>query len=38
MTDKVLSNDVCRDLIRGINVEPTKDHGVTELEGLGWKR
>ena len=36
MTDKVLSNDVCRDLIRGINVEYERP-GVTELEGLAWK-
>ena len=36
MTDKVLANDVCRDLIRGINIEYEKP-GVTELEGLNWK-
>jgi len=36
MTDKVLANNVCRDLIRGINIEYEKP-GVTELEGLNWK-
>jgi hypothetical protein len=36
MTDKVLNNDVCRDLIRGINVD-YEQPGVTELEGLKWK-
>ena len=36
MTDKVLANDVCKDLIRGINVDYEKP-GITELEGLNWK-
>ena len=36
MTDKVLANNVCRDLIRGINIEYEKP-GITELEGLNWK-
>ena len=36
MTDKVLANDICRDLIRGINVDYEKP-GITELEGLNWK-
>ena len=36
MTEKVLANDVCKDLIRGINVEYEKP-GITELEGLKWK-
>ena len=36
MTDKVLANDVCRDLIRGINIDYEKP-GITELEGLNWK-
>ena len=36
MTEKVLANNVCRDLIRGINVEYERP-GITELEGLNWK-
>jgi hypothetical protein len=36
MTEKVLANDVCKDLIRGINVEYERP-GITELEGLKWK-
>ena len=36
MTEKVLANDVCKDLIRGINVDYEKP-GITELEGLNWK-
>jgi len=36
MTEKVLANDVCRDLIRGINIEYEKP-GIAELEGLNWK-
>ena len=36
MTDKVLANDVCKDLIRGINVDYERP-GITELEGLNWK-
>ena len=36
MTDKVLANNVCKDLIRGINVEYEKP-GITELEGQMWK-
>jgi len=36
MTEKVLENDVCKDLIRGINVDYEKP-GITELEGLQWK-
>ena len=36
MTDKVLSNNVCKDLIRGINIEYEKP-GITELEGQMWK-
>lgn len=36
MTEKVLANDMCRDLIRGINVEYERP-GITELEGLNWK-
>ena len=36
MTDKVLANDICRDLIRGINIDYEKP-GITELEGLNWK-
>jgi hypothetical protein len=30
MTEKVLANDVCRDLIRGINIDYEKP-GITEL-------
>ena len=36
MTEKILANNVCKDLIRGINVEYEKP-GITELEGLKWK-
>lgn len=36
MTDKMMSNEVCRDLIRGSNVEYERP-GITELEGEMWK-
>ena len=36
MTQKILENDVCRGLIRGIDVEYEKP-GVAELEGAMWK-
>ncbi len=36
MTEKVLANDMCRDLIRGINVEYERP-GIAELEGEMWK-
>lgn len=36
MTDKVLANNVCKDLIRGINVEYERP-GITELAGQMWK-
>jgi|TARA_R100000081_G_scaffold76169_1_gene42653 hypothetical protein len=36
MTDKVLANNVCKDLIRGINIEYEKP-GIAELEGEMWK-
>ena len=36
MTEKVLANNVCKDLIRGINIEYEKP-GITELEGQKWK-
>ena len=36
MTEKVLANNMCRDLIRGINVEYERP-GIAELEGLNWK-
>ena len=36
MTEKVLANDVCRDLIRGINIDYEKP-GIAELEGEMWK-
>ncbi len=36
MTDKVMSNTICKDLIRGINIDYEKP-GITELEGLKWK-
>jgi len=36
MTEKLLNNNVCKDLIRGINIEYEKP-GITELEGLNWK-
>lgn len=36
MTDKMLDNDFCRRLIRGVNVD-YEQPGITELEGLQWK-
>ena len=36
MTEKIMENDICRGLIRGIDVEYEKP-GITELEGLLWK-
>ena len=36
MTEKMLSNEVCRDLIRSGNVEYERP-GITELEGQMWK-
>ena len=36
MTEKVLENDICRELIRGIDVEYEKP-GIAELEGVMWK-
>lgn len=36
MKEKLMSNDVCKDLIRGIDVE-YEVPGITELEGLWWK-
>jgi hypothetical protein len=36
MTDKVMENDICRSLIRGIDVEYEKP-GIAELEGQMWK-
>ena len=36
MTEKMLSNEVCRDLIRSGNVEYEKPE-ITELEGQMWK-
>ena len=36
MTTKILENDVCRGLIRGIDVEYEKP-GIAELEGALWK-
>ena len=36
MTEKVLENDICRELIRGIDVEYEKP-GIAELEGAMWK-
>ena len=36
MIDKVLANNVCKDLIRGINIEYEKP-GIAELEGEMWK-
>ena len=36
MTQKILENDVCRGLIKGINVEYEKP-GLAELEGALWK-
>ena len=36
MTDKVLANNICKDLIRGINIDYERP-GITELEGQMWK-
>lgn len=36
MTEKVLANNVCKDLIRGTDVDYERP-GITELEGLKWK-
>jgi hypothetical protein len=36
MTDKLMSNDICRGLVRGIDVEYEKP-GIVELEGNMWK-
>ena len=36
MTQKILDNDVCRGLIKGIDVEYEKP-GLAELEGVLWK-
>ena len=36
MTQKIMENDVCRGLIKGIDVEYEKP-GVAELEGAMWK-
>ena len=36
MTDKVLANNICKDLIRGINIDYEKP-GITKLEGQMWK-
>ena len=36
MTEKMLSNEVCKDLIRSGNVEYERP-GITELEGQLWK-
>ena len=36
MTEKMLSNEVCRDLIRSGNVEYEQPE-ITELEGQLWK-
>ena len=36
MTEKMLSNEVCKDLIRSGNVE-YEQPGITELEGQMWK-
>ncbi len=36
MTEKIMENDICRGLIRGIDVEYEKPN-ITELEGLLWK-
>jgi len=36
MTEKMLNNEVCRDLIRSGNVEYERP-GITELEGQMWK-
>ena len=36
MTDRIMENDICRGLIRGIDVEYEKP-GIAELEGQMWK-
>jgi hypothetical protein len=36
MTEKILKHDICRELIRGIDVEYEKP-GIAELEGTMWK-
>ena len=36
MTEKIMENDICRGLIRGIDVEYEKP-GITELEKAMWK-
>ena len=36
MTEKMLANDICRDLIRDSNTE-YEVPGITELEGHNWK-
>ena len=36
MTEKILKHDICRELIRGIDVEYEKP-GIAELEGIMWK-
>ena len=36
MTQKIMENDVCRGLIKGIDVEYEKP-GIAELEGVMWK-
>ena len=36
MTEKIMENDICRGLIRGIDVEYEKP-GIAELEGAMWK-
>ena len=36
MTERIMENDICRGLIRGIDVEYEKP-GIAELEGQTWK-
>jgi len=36
MTEKILEHDICRELIRGVDVEYEKP-GIAELEGAMWK-
>ncbi len=36
MTERIMENDICRGLIRGIDVEYEKP-GIAELEGQMWK-
>ena len=36
MTERIMENDICRGLIRGIDVEYEKP-GIAELEGAMWK-